>query len=169
MLEILTYPDPRLNHKAIPVTKFDSHVKKIVDKMLATMYEAEGVGLASIQVNIQERITVIDISPEGNQPQILINPEIIFTNGFQTSDEGCLSFPEIRIKVTRPQSLIVKAQDLTGKEFTIEAQDFLAKAIHHECEHLDGEVFIKDLSRLKQNLIVKKLLKQKRIYQTNAE
>lgn len=137
--------------------------------MLATMYAAEGVGLASIQVNIQKSITVIDISPEGNQPQIFINPKIISTQGSQTSDEGCLSFPEIKIKVTRPQTLVVKAQDLTGKEFTLEAQDFLAKAIHHECEHLDGEVFIKDLSRLRQNLITKKLQKQKRLYQTNAE
>lgn len=165
MLEILTYPDPRLNLKATPVTKFDSELKKIVEQMLETMYDANGVGLASIQVNIQKSITVLDISPEANEPLILINPEIVSTHGTQTSDEGCLSFPDIRIKVTRPQSLVVKAQDVNGKEFSIEAQDFLAKAIHHECEHLNGDVFIKDLSRLKQNLILKKLNKYKRLYQ----
>lgn len=161
MLEILTYPDPRLNLKAVPVTKFDAELKTIVDQMLATMYEAEGCGLASIQVNIQKSITVLDVSEDGTQPVILINPEIIHTQGSQTSDEGCLSFPDIRIQVTRPQTLTVKAQDVTGKEFTLTASDFFAKAIHHECEHLSGEVFIKDQSRLKQNMILKKLQKLK--------
>lgn len=159
MLEILTYPDPRLNLKAQQVTKFDQDLKKTVDAMLATMYAAEGCGLASIQVNIQKSITVIDVSEDGSAPLILINPEIIATEGFQTSEEGCLSFPEIRIKVTRPQSLTVRAQDLHGETFTLDAHNFLAKCIDHECEHLSGQVFIKDLSRLKQNLILKKLAK----------
>jgi peptide deformylase len=162
MLEILTYPDPRLNLKAVPVTKFDAELKLLVDQMLETMYAAEGCGLASIQVNIQKSITVLDVSEDASNPVILINPEIIQTEGSQTSEEGCLSFPEIRIQVTRPQKLIVKAQDLTGKEFTLTATDFFAKAIHHECEHLAGEVFIKDQSRLKQNMILKKLEKIKK-------
>lgn len=164
MLEILTYPDPRLNLKAKPVTKFDKDLKLIVDNMLATMYDAQGCGLASIQVNIQQSITVLDISEDGTNPIVLINPEITKINGTQTSDEGCLSFPDIRIKVTRPQSLIVKAQDINGKEFELEAEDFFAKAIHHECEHLDGQVFIKDLSRLKQSMILKKLKKYQNQY-----
>lgn len=164
MLEILQYPDPRLNLKAEPVTVFDKELKSTVDKMFATMYHAEGVGLAAIQVNIQQSITVIDISENRDEPIVLINPEIFKTEGVQTSEEGCLSFPEIRIKVTRPQKLSVKAQDIHGKEFIIDAQDFFAKCIHHECEHLAGEVFIKDLSRLKQNLIIKKLQKQQRLY-----
>lgn len=159
MLEILKYPDPRLNLKANPVTKFDNELKEIVDKMFETMYAAEGCGLASIQVNIQQSITVIDISEEANEPLVLINPVITEEHGTQTSEEGCLSFPEIRIKVSRPEQIKVKAQDINGEEFTIEADGFLAKCIHHECEHLAGEVFIKDLSRLKQNLILKKLQK----------
>lgn len=161
MLEILTYPDPRLNLKAVPVSKFDSALKSIVDQMLETMYAAEGCGLASIQVNIPQSITVLDVSEDGSNPVILINPEIIQTEGLQTSEEGCLSFPDIRIQVSRPQTLMVKAQDLTGKEFTLTASDFFAKAIHHEYEHLLGQVFIKDQSRLKQNLILKKLQKLK--------
>lgn len=162
MLEILTYPDPRLNLKAEPVTKFDVDLKKLVDNMFATMYDADGAGLASIQVNIQKSITVIDVSEHRDEPLVLINPEITEIFGSQTSDEGCLSFPDVRIKVSRPQKLIVKAQDINGKEFTMEAEDFLAKCIHHECEHLDGQVFIKDLTRLRQNLILRRLQKLKK-------
>lgn len=164
MLEILKFPDPRLNLKADPVVNFDNELKLTTEKMLATMYHYEGVGLAAIQVDIQQSITVIDVSEQGNEPLILINPQIIETSGSQTSDEGCLSFPSIRITVTRPEYLTVKAQDLNGNEFTLHAKEFLAKCIHHECEHLVGQVFIKDLSRLRQHLILKKLKKHQQQY-----
>lgn len=163
MLEILTYPDPRLLLKAQAVTTFDQELADIVEQMAMTMYEANGCGLASIQVNIQKSITVIDVSTTGNELLVLINPVIISHSGTQTSMEGCLSFPELNIKVTRPLNLVVKAQDLNGKELQINACDFLAKCIHHELEHLDGQVFIKDLSRLKLNLALKKLEKTKRL------
>ncbi len=161
MLEVLKYPDPRLNLKAVPVTQFDSELKKQVDQMLATMYKEEGCGLASIQVNIQKSIVVLDVTNDYSNTQILINPQIVSESGSQTGEEGCLSFPGLRIKVTRPLELVVKAQDLRGEEFTIHAKDFLAKCIHHECEHLSGEVFIKNLSRLKLHLALKRLEKYK--------
>lgn len=162
MLEILTYPDPRLNLKAEPVSKFDADLKAIVESMFETMYDSDGCGLASIQVNIQKSITVIDISEEKDSPLVLINPIITHSEGRQTSNEGCLSFPDIRIKVTRPEKLSIKYQDINGKDLSLDADDFLAKCIHHELEHLDGNVFIKDLSRLRQNLILKKLAKLKK-------
>lgn len=163
MLEILTYPDPRLLLKAQTVNTFDQELADTVEQMATTMYAANGCGLASIQVNIQKSITVIDVSPTGNDLLVLINPVIISHSGKQTGMEGCLSFPELSIKVTRPLNLVVKAQDLNGKEIEINASDFLAKCIHHELEHLDGQVFIKDLSRLKLNLALKKLEKTKRL------
>ena len=160
MLEVLKYPDPRLTIKAVPVTNFDFDLKKNVDQMLATMYKEEGCGLASVQVNIRQSIVVLDL-PDITNIQILINPQIVSESGSQTGEEGCLSFPGLRIKVTRPLELIVKAQDLNGEEFTIHAKDFLARCIHHECEHLNGEVFIKDLSRIKLHLALKRLEKHK--------
>lgn len=164
MLEVLKYPDPRLLIKAQKVTKFDADLKKKVDQMLVTMYKEEGCGLASIQVNIQQSIVVLDVSQDYSDTKILINPEIIYQSGSQTGEEGCLSFPGLRIKVTRPLELTVKAQDLNGDEFTIDAKDFLAKCIHHECEHLNGEVFIKDLSRLKLHMALKRLEKYQKTH-----
>lgn len=164
MLEVLKYPNPKLALRAQPVTQFDTDLRKTVEQMFATMYAEDGCGLAAIQVGIQQKIIVIDISNDGNEPLILINPEITSTSGSQTSDEGCLSFPGLRINVTRPLNLTVKAQDLDGKEFTLNATEFLAKCIDHECEHLDGQVFIKNLSRLKLHLALKKLERYKKNY-----
>ncbi len=164
MLEILKYPDSRLNLIAQPVTKFYSDLKNLADQMLTTMYQSEGCGLAAIQLNIQQSIIVLDISHDCSVPQIFINPKITSETGTQTGDEGCLSFPGIRIKVTRPKELVVEYQDLSGDKHTLNADDFLAKCIHHECEHLSGQVFIKDLSRLKLHMALRKLEKHKKNY-----
>ncbi len=164
MLEILTYPDPRLNLIAKPVTEFNSKLKHIVDQMFAIMHQKEGCGLASIQVNIQKSIIVLDISRDYTDPKVLINTKILSASGSQNSEEGCLSFPGIRINVKRPKELVVQAQDIHGNTFTLEASDFLARCIHHECEHLAGEVFIKDLSRLKLHMALKKLEKHKKYH-----
>lgn len=159
MLHILTYPDPRLHLKAEPVVEFNAELKQIAKDMIATMYNSNGVGLASIQVNIQKALFIMDLSEEGNNPQVFVNPKIIKQEGSQTNKEGCLSFPDITIKVTRPKTIEVEYQDLNGNYHKQTGSDLFAQCVHHECEHLSGEVFIKDLSRLKLNMVLRKLKK----------
>jgi peptide deformylase len=160
LLTILCYPDPRLHKVAQPVQAVDARVHALIDDMLETMYEAGGIGLAATQVDVHERLVVIDTSEERNQPMVLINPEITWMNEERVKgEEGCLSVPGIYDGVERATHVKVKALDEHGKERTIEAEGLLAVCIQHELDHLLGKVFVEYLSPLKRNRIKTKLLK----------
>ncbi len=162
ILDILHYPDPRLRNKAEPVEKVDDAIRKLVDDMFETMYEAPGIGLAAIQANVPKRVVVIDISEEKNAPLCLINPEIVATEGEEESEEGCLSVPGIYDTVTRSERVRVKALDREGQNIELEADGLLAVCIQHEIDHLDGKLFVDYLSNLKRQRIRKKLEKESR-------
>lgn len=163
LLEILQFPDPRLRNKAKPVTQVNDSIHQHINDMLETMYNAQGVGLASTQVNIDQRIVVIDVSDNGDDPLVFINPEIIPLPG-DTSDiaEGCLSVPGFYEPLGRPENVKVTALDRNGEAFSMDCDGLLSICIQHECDHLEGKLFIDTLSKLKQNRIRKKLEKQKR-------
>lgn len=161
LLNVLSYPDPRLHTVAKPVAAVDARVKKIVADMAETMYDAPGVGLAATQVDIHERIVVIDVSDDQNDLMVFINPEIIWVSPEKkTWREGCLSVPEFYDEVERPAQVKVRALDLDGKEFEIDADGLLAVCIQHELDHLQGKVFVEYLSLLKRNRISHKLKKR---------
>ncbi|ABV36615.1 Peptide deformylase [Shewanella sediminis HAW-EB3] len=161
VLDILTIPDERLKRKAQPVKDIES-VQGFIDDLLDTMYDTEdGIGLAATQVGSLHAILVIDLSPERDQPQVLINPEIIEAEGDFVGEEGCLSIPGYRAKVTRSEKVKIKALDRTGTPFEIETDTFLAIVIQHEMEHLQGVVFTDHLSKLKQQIALKKVSKYK--------
>jgi peptide deformylase len=161
LLNVLCYPDPRLHRVAKPVQQVDARIKKIVADMADTMYDAPGVGLAATQVDIHERIVVIDISDEQNELMVFINPEIVWSSPEKKSwREGCLSVPEFYDEVERPAQVRVKALDLNGKEFEIEADGLLAVCLQHELDHLQGKVFVEYLSMLKRNRISQKMKKR---------
>jgi len=162
VLGILTYPDPRLELKTAPVSVVDDEVRKLVDDMAQTMYQAPGVGLAAPQVNIQKRIIVVDTSESRDQLRVLINPELVELDGKQECEEGCLSVPGVFAPVTRAERIRVRALDRDGKQFEMDADGLLAVCIQHEIDHLDGKVFVEYLSRLKQERIRKKMQKQAR-------
>ena len=163
LLKILEFPDPRLRTRAEKVTRFDQGLKSITEDMLETMYEARGIGLAATQVDIHERIIVIDVSEEGNEPLVFINPTIVETSGEeQAFEEGCLSVPGFRETVSRPENVTIKAQDINGVEFQKECEDLLAVCIQHEMDHLEGKLFVDYLSSLKRQRIRKKLEKAHR-------
>jgi peptide deformylase len=159
--EVVKWPDPVLAKAAAVVTEFDAKLKKLVDEMFESMYAAQGIGLAAPQINISQRITVIDVSFKKNPEEkiVLINPEIVEREGKQVEEEGCLSLPEIREKVSRAEWVKVRAQDATGEWFEIEGDELLARAMQHEIDHLDGILFIDRLSRLKRDLVVRKIKK----------
>jgi peptide deformylase len=168
ILPILHYPDARLEKKAALVSVVDERVRNIVADMAETMYAAPGIGLAATQVNIHERIVVIDISETKDQLLVLINPEIIDeSEELQAFNEGCLSVPGIYDEVVRPAKVSVRALDLQGQSFELHADDLLAVCIQHELDHLEGHVFVEYLSRLKQNRIRQKLQKIERERQKN--
>jgi peptide deformylase len=161
LLTVLCYPDPRLHKVAKPVAQVDTRVKKIVADMADTMYEAPGVGLAATQVDIHERIVVIDVSDEQKELMVFINPEIIWASAETKSwREGCLSVPEFYDEVERPAQIRLKALDLDGKEFEIEADGLLAVCLQHELDHLQGKVFVEYLSLLKRTRISQKMKKR---------
>ena len=163
ILPILCYPDPRLHKVAKPVATVDERVRAIVDDMLATMYDANGIGLAATQVDVHERIVVLDVSEERDQPMVLINPEITWASDEKrVGDEGCLSVPGIYDGVERSLAVHVRALDRDGQERTIEAEGLLAVCVQHEMDHLMGKVFVEYLSPLKRNRIKTKLLKQQK-------
>lgn len=162
ILNVLHYPDPRLRKKAETVAEIDDNIKKLVDDLFETMYDAPGVGLAATQVDVHLRIIVMDTSEEKNKPLCLINPEIIHLTGNMTMEEGCLSVPGIYEKVDRAEIVKVKALNKAGEAFELEADELLAVCIQHEIDHLEGKVFVDHLSRLKQDRILKKLEKQRR-------
>jgi peptide deformylase len=160
-LTILRYPDPRLHTVAEPVAQVDGRIRHLVDDMLETMYDADGVGLAATQVDVHRRLIVIDISEAHDQLITLINPRILGQSpDIQECEEGCLSVPGIFDSVERPAEVEVEALGLDGKSFRIKADGLLAVCIQHEMDHLEGIVFVDHLSRLKRNRIVSKLRKQ---------
>ena len=162
LLSILRYPDERLRNVAKPVATFDSNLKALADDMAETMYAAKGVGLAAIQVNVQKRIIVIDVSDERNTLRVLVNPEILETSAPEKAEEGCLSLPGIYAQVERPHTIRFRYQNLQGDWIEESAQDLLAVCVQHEIDHLNGKVFVDYLSILKQNRIKNKLLKELR-------
>ena len=162
ILSILEFPDPRLRLHAAPVTVFDAKLKQLGADMLQTMYAARGVGLAAIQVNVQQRVLVADMSDDRTQPLILVNAQVVEKSGSQVYQEGCLSFPGMFADVTRALSIKVKAQDLDGKDLALEVEGPLAVCIQHEIDHLDGKMFVDYLSSLKRTLLLKRLDKQRR-------
>jgi peptide deformylase len=159
--EVVKYPDPVLAKRGEPVTVFDADLKKLVDEMFDSMYAAQGIGLAAPQISISKRIAIVDVSFQKNPEEkiVLINPEIIEREGKQVEEEGCLSLPDIREKVSRASWVKVKAQDVTGKWVEVEGEELLARALQHEIDHLDGILFIDHLSRLKRDLVLRKIKK----------
>lgn len=163
LLNILRYPDPRLHKIAKPVTQFDDRLKRLVADMAETMYEAPGVGLAATQVDVHQRVVVIDTSESHDALTAFINPEIIWASEErQIYDEGCLSVPGIYDGVERPERVRVRAFDTDGKQFELDCEGLLAVCIQHEMDHLIGKVFVEYLSPLKRNRIKAKMLKEER-------
>lgn len=167
-LDILHYPDTRLHTLAKPVAAVDERIRKLVDDMAETMYAAPGIGLAATQVDVHERVIVIDISETHDQLRVFINPEIVAQSGTEESEEGCLSVPGIFDKVTRAERVTVRALGRDGKPFELDADGLLAVCIQHEMDHLKGKVFVDYLSNLKRNRIKAKLLKQAREHRADA-
>ena len=162
ILNILHFPDERLRTKAKPVAEVTDKHRTLIKNMLETMYDAPGIGLAATQINFHERILVIDISEEKNQPIVLINPEILEKEGDQEFDEGCLSVPGIYETLHRAAKVRVRALNKEGESFEMDAEGLLAVCIQHEMDHLDGKLFVDYLSQLKKQRIRKKLEKQQR-------
>ncbi len=169
ILDILHFPDPRLRNKAKPVPEVDDSVRRLVDDMFETMYEAPGIGLAAIQVNAAKRVVVIDISEEKNEPLCLVNPEIVAREGEEKMEEGCLSVPGIYEPVTRASWVRVRALNRDGEVFEMDADDLLAVCIQHEIDHLDGRLFVDYLSSLKRQRIRKRLEKENRQKAVDAD
>ena len=163
ILKILHYPDPRLRTVAQPVARVDDEIRTLVANMAETMYQAPGIGLAAVQVDVALRVVVIDISEQRTALNVFINPEIIEREGVQVMEEGCLSVPGIFDEVERASHIRVRALNQSGAPLEIEAKGLLAVCIQHEIDHLDGKVFVDYLSRLKQTRIRKKLEKQERL------
>ena len=163
ILPILCYPDPRLHKVAKPVAQVDERIQTLVKDMLETMYDAQGIGLAATQIDVHERVIVIDVSEKRNEPMALINPEILWASEEkQLGEEGCLSVPGIYDGVERSAQVHVRATDRDGQSRVIEADGLLAVCVQHELDHLLGKVFVEYLSPLKRNRIKTKLLKQKK-------
>ncbi|MGL1957245.1 MAG: peptide deformylase [Colwellia sp.] len=164
ILTVLRFPDERLRTKATPVVEINESTNTIIDNMLATMYDEKGVGLAATQVDIHQRIVVMDVSENSDQPLVFINPEIIAkSEEVSINEEGCLSVPGTYAKVNRHNTCTVKALDRHGKEFTLNAQELLCICIQHELDHLNGVLFVDYLSPLKRQRIKTKLEKEARL------
>ncbi len=161
-LSILEFPDPRLRLHAALVTVFDARLKQLGKDMLHTMYEANGVGLAAIQVNVQQRVLVADMSEDRSEPLVLVNAQVVEKRGSQVYQEGCLSFPGMYADVTRALAVKVRAHDTDGNQTELELEGPLAVCIQHEIDHLDGKMFVDYLSPLKRSLLLKRLDKQRR-------
>jgi peptide deformylase len=164
ILTIVKYPEPVLEQPGEPVTEFNDELRKLVADMFETMYASQGIGLAAPQVGVSKRLTVVDLS-QGKDPAqklVLVNPEVILTEGRQYEEEGCLSFPEIREKVVRAAKVRIRAQDEKGKWFEMDGEELLARAFQHEIDHLDGVLFIFRMSPLKRSLSLRKIRKMQR-------
>ncbi len=163
LLPILRYPDPRLFKVAEPVREVDDRIRQLVRDMAETMYEAPGVGLAATQVDVHERVIVIDVSEDGDELRVLINPEITWSSDeLQVYEEGCLSVPGVYDKVERAARIRVRALNENGETYEFDADGLLAVCVQHEMDHLMGKVFVEYLSPLKQNRIRTRLRKQER-------
>jgi peptide deformylase len=162
LLPIIEFPDPRLRTRAIPVTRFDAVLSRLIDDMLETMYAAPGIGLAATQVDFHQRLVVIDVSETRDQPQLFINPEILQRDGVELSEEGCLSVPQIYEEVQRAARVRVRAQDRHGQAFERDLEGLLAVCLQHEMDHLEGKLFVDYLSTLKRDRIRRKLEKERR-------
>src|SRR6185437_713932 len=162
ILEILQYPDSRLNARAERVEKIDAATRKLIDDMAETMYAAPGVGLAATQVDVREQIVLIDVSEDRSDLRVFINPEITRREGVAVNQEGCLSVPGVYDNVERAESVTVTALDRNGSRFTLNASGMLATCIQHEMDHLEGKVFVEYLSELKQNRVRAKIKKRQR-------
>lgn len=161
ILQILEFPDPRLRKIAEPVTVFDEKLEVLIEAMLETMYAAEGIGLAATQVNVHQRLLVIDVSENRDTPQVFINPEFqILEDELSEYDEGCLSVPGFYETVSRPRSVMITAHDARGDRFELPAEGILATCIQHEIDHLNGKLFVDYLSALKRQRIRSKLEKE---------
>jgi peptide deformylase len=161
-LTILEYPDPRLRTKAAPVAQVDDAVRRLIDDMFETMYAAPGIGLAATQVNVHQRVLVVDVTQDRTQPLVFVNPEIIERDGSVEAEEGCLSVPGIFDKLTaRAERIVVRALGRNGRMFEMEADGLLAICIQHEMDHLEGKLFVDYLSELKRTRIRKKLEKER--------
>jgi len=159
--DILIYGDPILSKKAEPVDRIDEDIVRLAEDMVETVHAAPGVGLAAPQVGVGKRLIVIDMSVGQNKDDliILVNPELVGKEGEITCEEGCLSVPDIREKITRPYRVTVRGLDLEGRAVEVEGEDLLARALCHEIDHIDGILFVEKLSALKRTLIKKKLKK----------
>ena len=170
LLNILRYPDPRLHKVAKPVTAFDARLEQLAADMAETMYEAPGIGLAATQVDVHERVVVIDITETKDDLTVFVNPEIVWASEEkQVYDEGCLSVPGIYDGVERPARVKVRALDVKGQPFERDCDGLLAVCIQHEMDHLMGKVFVEYLSPLKRNRIKNKLLKEERAQDKSAQ
>ena len=162
LLNILKYPDERLHTVAKPVAQIDERIQTLVADMLETMYASHGIGLAATQVDVHERVVVMDLTEEHNEPRVFINPVITHKDGETTYEEGCLSVPGIYDGVERANAVRITALDRNGEPYTLEADGMLAVCIQHELDHLLGKVFVEYLSPLKRNRIKTKLVKAQR-------
>jgi len=162
-LKILEFPNPNLRKVAVPVTSFDNDLKRLIDNMFETMYDANGIGLAATQVDVHKRLLVLDVSEERDDPKVFVNPTIdVIESDLADYDEGCLSVPGFYETVSRPKKIKVSAQDKEGSQFEIEADGVLSVCIQHEIDHLDGKLFVDYLSSLKRNRIKDKLQKEQK-------
>ena len=168
-LAILEYPDPRLRKKAAPVTIVDDALRQLADDMLATMYAANGIGLAATQVDVHKRLLVLDASENRNQPLVLINPELLAASGLGPGEEGCLSVPGIYDKLSRATHIRVRALGRDGATMEFDADGLLAVCIQHEIDHLDGKLFVDYLSELKRQLIRRRLQKERKHRSTASD
>ena len=162
ILNILEFPDPRLRKKAVPVVDVDDDLRKLIDDMLETMYAAPGIGLAATQVDVHKRLLVSDISPEKNDPYVMINPEILEMDGAAVTEEGCLSVPGYFEEVERAEYIRVRYLDRDGNQVEEDAEGLQAVCIQHEVDHLNGKLFVDYLSEAKRQRIRKKLMKDRR-------
>jgi peptide deformylase len=164
LLTILTYPDPRLHKIAKPVAHIDARIQQLATDMLETMYEAKGVGLAATQVDVHERLLVMDVSEARDQPLVVINPRVIWkSETMMTGDEGCLSVPGFSGDVPRHAQIHIECENEQGNTYTIEADELMAVCIQHEMDHLNGKVYVDYLSPLKRGRIKTKLLKEAKV------
>ena len=163
VLDVLRFPDERLRTVAKEITEVNDEIKALVEDMFETMYDENGVGLAATQVDRHVRMFVLDVSQDGDEPYVFINPEIIAKEGSMLNEEGCLSLPHCYAKVERAEKVTMKALDKNGNEFTKEAEGLMAICMQHELDHLDGKLFVDHLSPLKRERIKKKLEKEARL------
>ncbi|MCF6345846.1 MAG: peptide deformylase [Thiomicrorhabdus sp.] len=163
-LDIVLYPDAGLRETCAPIPEMNDTLDKLIDEMLYTMYDAPGIGLAAPQVAVQQRLIVMDVSEKGDQPIVLMNPEIVQSAGSLCWEEGCLSMPGVYATIKRPSEIVVRGMNRDGKPIEFEADELLAVCIQHEIDHLDGKMFIDHLSRLKRTRAIqqfRKLMEQK--------